>query len=101
MRRLTTIFIAGMVIAALLSARAQERISQDVCWKIRQEGTDHSQLMHTVHVLTNRYGPRLTASPSVKAAGELAIQQMSAWELKTDGLTKPPHSHRANVVVFS
>ncbi len=86
MRKLSTILITTMLIAALLSAQAQERIAQDVYWRIRQEGTDHSQIMHTLHVLTDLYGPRLTGSPNVKAAGEWAIQQMGAWGLKNGHL---------------
>jgi hypothetical protein len=86
MRRLSAIFIATLLIAALLSAQAQERIAPDITWKIRQEATDHSQIMHTVHLLTDLYGPRLTGSPNAKAAGEWAIQQMASWGLQNGHL---------------
>ena len=35
--------------------------------------------MRTLHVLTDVYGPRVTGSPSLKAAGEWAIKQMTSW----------------------
>ena len=35
--------------------------------------------MKTLHMLTDVYGPRLTGSPSLKAAGEWAIKQMQSW----------------------
>jgi len=38
--------------------------------KIRAEGMEHSKIMHTMHFLTDVYGPRLTGSPNLKAAGE-------------------------------
>jgi hypothetical protein len=50
-------------------------------WKIRQEGTNNSKILRTLHVLTDVYGPRLTGSPNLKAAGEWAIQEMQSWGL--------------------
>ena len=70
------LLLAGaLVSASLLSVIlvAQERPDQQVLWKIRQEGTLNSQIMRTLHVLTDVHGPRLTGSPSLKAAGEWAI----------------------------
>ncbi len=51
----------------------------DINAKIRKEETENSQIMRTMHFLTDVYGPRLTGSPSLKAAGEWAIKQMTAW----------------------
>lgn len=85
-RKLTTAFVAIMLIAALVTAQAQERVNQNIDWRIRQEATDHSQIMHILHVLTDLYGPRLTASPNVRAAGEWAIEQMNSWGLKNGHL---------------
>jgi carboxypeptidase Q len=86
MRKLSSVLVATILIAALVSVRAQERVEQDVYWKIRQEATTHSQIMHTLHFLTDVYGPRLTASPNVKAAGDWAIQQMATWGLQNGHL---------------
>jgi carboxypeptidase Q len=40
---------------------------------------EKSQILRTLHFLTDVYGPRLTGSPNLKAAGEWAIQQMKSW----------------------
>lgn len=47
--------------------------------KIRKEGMDNSQIMRTIHFFTDVYGPRLTGSPSLKAAGEWATKTMTSW----------------------
>lgn len=73
---------------AAASVAAEERIDRDVFWKIRQEGTSNSRIMQTLHMLTDVYGPRLTGSPNLKAAGEWAIEQMHAWGL-TNGRLEP------------
>ena len=56
--------------------------------KIRQEETAHSQVMRTLHVLSDVYGPRLTGSPNHKAAAEWAVKQMSDWGF-TNGHLEP------------
>ena len=85
MRRRSCIFVA-LVAVALAVPAAQERIDQDVFWKIRQEGSTNSSIMQTLHVLTDVHGPRLTGSPQLKAAGEWAIQQMHAWGMQNGHL---------------
>ncbi len=86
MRKLLPVSIIALV--ALLSALvvAEERPDQSVFWKIRQEGTGNSQIMRTLHMLTDVHGPRLTGSPNLKAAGDWAIQQLHAWGLKNGHL---------------
>jgi hypothetical protein len=76
------------IVAALGPVAAEERIDHDVYSKIRQEATNNSKILDTLHVLTDVYGPRLTGSPNLKAAGEWAIQQMHAWGL-TNGRLDP------------
>jgi hypothetical protein len=78
-----------IALAALMAPlAAQERINADINTKIRQEENSHSQIMRTLHVLTDVYGPRVTGSPSLKAAGEWAIKQMESWGF-TDGHLEP------------
>jgi hypothetical protein len=64
----------------------EERIDHDVYWKVRQEATNNSKILQTLHVLTDLYGPRLTGSPNLKAAGEWAVQQLHAWGLQNGRL---------------
>ncbi len=49
--------------------------------RIRQEEARSSQVMRTLHMLTDVYGPRLTGSPNHKAAAEWAVKQMTGWGL--------------------
>jgi len=78
---------------ALAPVRAEERINADVNERIRQEEADRSQIMRTHHFLTDVYGPRLTGSPSLKAAGEWAIKQMESWGLTTGHLERWEFGH--------
>ena len=82
---------AGMVALAALPFAAQERTSPDagaINARIRQEGMDHSQIMRTLHYLSDVYGPRLTGSPNHKAAAEWAVKQMTEWGM-TNGHLEP------------
>src|SRR5882672_6349372 len=54
----------------------------DLLARIRQEERDNSQIMKTMHMLTDVYGPRLTGSPNHKHAAEWAIQQLTTWGLQ-------------------
>src|SRR5437660_8276740 len=60
-------------------ALAQSAADPDINSKIRKEETDHSRIMHTMHFLTDVYGPRLTGSPNHKNAGEWAVKEMTSW----------------------
>jgi len=68
------------------TAAAPERINSEVYWKIRQEGTERSQAMRTLHFLADVYGPRLTGSPNFKAAAEWTVKQMDGWGFKNTRL---------------
>jgi carboxypeptidase Q len=86
MPRLSRVIIIGVLVVPFVSVRAQEPIDQDIYWKIRQEGTSNSQILRSLHMLTDVYGPRLTGSPNLKAAGDWAIKQLEAWGLTTGHL---------------
>jgi hypothetical protein len=61
---------------------AQDAVDDSVNSRIRKEEMEHSQVMHTLHMLTDRYGPRLTGSPNYEDAARWAVRQMSEWGLK-------------------
>lgn len=61
---------------------AQEKVDKDIQWKIRREATDNSQIMRTMHFLTDVYGPRLTGSPNLKAAQDWIVKETTRWGLK-------------------
>lgn len=61
------------------SLNAQERIDYESNAKFRKEGRANSQIMKTLHVLTDVYGPRLTGSPNHKASADWVVKQATAW----------------------
>ncbi len=67
------------LVALFAPLAAQTRLDPDINAKIRQEENSHSQIMRTLHYLADVHGPRVTGSPSLKAAGEWSITQMEAW----------------------
>ena len=67
------------MLALLAPLAAQSRADAGINARIRDEENSHSQIMKTLHVLTDVYGTRVTGSPSLKAAGEWAIRQMQSW----------------------
>jgi hypothetical protein len=70
--------------AALLTCLlfAQEAVDSETYAKIRKEATEHSKVMQWAHMLTDRYGPRLTGSPNYEAAAKWAVATMTEWGLK-------------------
>ena len=77
MLRTRAIFMLCVSLLSCTPVLAQN--GTDINAKIRKEGTENSQIMRTMHFLTDVHGPRLTGSPNLKAAGEWAIKQMTAW----------------------
>ena len=64
-----------------LPALAQNGADKNLLERIRQEEKNNSQIMKTMHMFSDMYGPRLTGSPNHKAAADWAIKQMAAWGL--------------------
>ena len=84
----TLALVAGLSMAAVLPNSAAEKIDTNVNAKIRQEETSHSQVLRTLHFLTDVHGPRLTGSPAHKEAAEWAVKQMTEWGF-TNGHLEP------------
>ena len=75
--------IALLLILSLLALPvAAQNGSGDMLSRIRKEAMERSQIMKTMHMFTDVYGPRLTGSPNHKAAAEWAVKQMTAWGLE-------------------
>src|ERR687885_580249 len=83
MKRTTLHRLAALLLCACalmpLRVHTQERTDADIYARIAKEEMDNSQIMRTLHYFTDVYGPRLTGSPSLKAAGEWAVKQMQQW----------------------
>jgi carboxypeptidase Q len=54
--------------------------------KLRSEEMEHSQIMYIEHMLTDRYGPRVTGTPNHEAAAKWAIAEMTKWGMKNGHL---------------
>lgn len=66
--------------AALLAPLGAETArTSEINAALRQEEKAHSEIMRTMHYLTDVYGPRLTGSPRARAAGEWAVKTMTGW----------------------
>jgi len=75
--------VALLLILSLLSLPvAAQNGGGDMLSRIRKEAMERSQIMKTMHMFTDLYGPRLTGSPNHKAAAEWAVKQMTAWGLE-------------------
>ena len=82
-RRTLSLFlvISLVLLPALAPANFAQNADRDdeILARIRKEGMEHSQILKTMHMLTDVYGPRLTGSPNHKRAAEWAIKQMTEW----------------------
>jgi len=86
--------VALVLIVSLLSLSvAAQNGSGDMLSRIRKEAMEHSQIMKTMHMFTDVYGPRLTGSPNHKAAAEWAVKQMTAWGLENAHLEPWDFNH--------
>jgi len=79
-RLLSVLMVAFPLLTSGL--RAQEPVDWEVVSKIREEGLQRSQVMELVEYMSDVLGPRLTASPSMRAAQEWAQQKMREIGLK-------------------
>jgi carboxypeptidase Q len=82
MRNRRALALGLIAIFLYLPAMAQNGNDKDLLERIRQEEKTNSQIMKTMHMLSDMYGPRLTGSPNHKAAAEWAIKQMTAWGMQ-------------------
>ncbi|HEY9503184.1 MAG TPA: M20/M25/M40 family metallo-hydrolase, partial [Pyrinomonadaceae bacterium] len=69
----------SLIFSTIVVPVAAQNGDTDLLNKIRKEAMQNSQIMKTMHMLTDVYGPRLTGSPNHKAAADWAIKQMTAW----------------------
>jgi hypothetical protein len=73
--------VLSFLLLPVLPVTAQNG-SGDMLARIRAEAMERSQIMKTMHMFADLYGPRLTGSPNHKAAAEWAVKQMTAWGLE-------------------
>jgi hypothetical protein len=75
-----------VVCAALLLssglALSEEPVDLDMVNKIRDEGFNRSEVMESLRMLTDEIGPRLPASPGMRAASKWTVEQLQAWGIE-------------------
>ncbi len=64
----------------------QEKVDESNDAKMRSEELEHSQILHTLHMLTDRYGPRVTGTPNHEMAAKWAVAEMTRWGMKNGHL---------------
>ncbi len=72
---------------------AQEKVDETTDARMRSEELEHSQIMRTLHMLTDRFGPRVTGTPNHEAAAKWAVSQMTQWGMKNAHLEKWEFGH--------
>ena len=75
-----------LALAASCFLLAQEKVDEASDARMRSEEMEHSQIMHTLHMFTDRYGPRVTGTPNHEAAARWAVEQMTQWGFKNGHL---------------
>ena len=73
---------ACLVVALPLSAQVgtiNNDVDYDAIYRLKDEGFQRSQVMDIASYLTDVYGPRLTGSPNIRAAGEWAVKKLTEW----------------------
>ncbi len=73
-------------ISVCLVLLAQDKVDEATTARIRSEELEHSRIMHTLHMLTDRYGPRVTGTPNHEAAAKWAVAEMTSWGMKNGHL---------------
>jgi carboxypeptidase Q len=82
---------ALVLVAVSFSLSAQERgDGSDLAavGRIKAEAFENSQVMETAEYLSDRYGPRLTASPEWREAADWAVKRLQSYGLENVHLEK-------------
>ncbi|HLG95135.1 MAG TPA: M20/M25/M40 family metallo-hydrolase [Bryobacteraceae bacterium] len=71
-----------LALAIALPAVAADSVDLGAVNRIKSEAFEHSQVMDTLELLTDRYGPRLTASPEFKEAADWAAARLKEYGIE-------------------
>src|ERR1044071_533022 len=79
------LIVQSLILPAAIFAQ-QAAPQADINAAIRKEEMENSKIMHTLHILTDLYGPRLTGSPNHENAAKWAASEMKSWGFDYTGL---------------
>ena len=74
--------VPAALVLASASALSAQSPDPTVIRAIQEEGLERSQAMETVSWLSDVYGPRVTGTPAIEAAGEWAATRLRDWGLE-------------------
>ncbi len=81
-RFISSFLICTFVLPSLAIGQTVYTAPKEAIDKIRDEGTNRSQVMQTLSYMTDVIGHRLTGSPSMKRANEWTRDTMAKWGLQ-------------------
>jgi carboxypeptidase Q len=91
MRKWSVSLSLALAVCLLAQTSSPEKVDLSVLHRIKTEAfAGRSKVMDTAFYLTDVYGPRLTASPSAKQAGDWAVKALSGWGLENVAMEKWP-----------
>ena len=73
--------LLALLLLATMPSSAQAPSLSDVYAQIRAEETNNSKIMWLIHEISDVYGPRVTGTPSLKAADDWAVKTLTSWGL--------------------
>lgn len=73
--------LAALILVVPGAAQVSERVNLEAMERIKTEAGRQPQAMEIATALTNTYGPRLTNSPNIRAAGEYLRKKLTEWKL--------------------
>ncbi len=79
---------AILALALAIPAIAADPVDLAVVNRIKSEAFERSKVMDSLQLLSDRYGPRLTASPEFKEAADWAAQRLRDYGLENVHLEK-------------
>src|SRR6185503_12963900 len=84
-RILTAVLLVFAFIVPTVSF-AQDAKRDEVYAAIRKEANENSKIMHTLHILTDLYGPRLTGSPNYVNSAKWIQRELNSWGFENTAL---------------
>lgn len=79
-------FLALFTVQSTFGQSSEEKIDSAAIAQIRDEGMNRSQVLETLRMLSDVYGPRLTGSPGYLRAAEWAQAKLASWKLDNSRL---------------
>ena len=91
-------FLLALIVSTVMAvAQAQSATDPDINKKIRAEETEHSQIMHTMHFLTDVYGPGSQDRPDSRLLRSLQSSASRSGDWSTRAWRSGGHSDAAGL----